>query len=411
MGALSGGGHVATVASGSHETSHALDPGSRDNRIAIARMAPKLRLLTRLPHPDAPGAAIYVAQAHPHDHGEEFRDFQPVGVAGCDWRPERAFEACIAEAAEYLSQLEYPEDRKPGAETAGRRIDAFDHYLADATETGGERVWLGGHQLGSSEPVALPGELCVRRASGRGVLPYRLGNGVAAGRTLIEAANRAIWELVERDAVARWWHDDLVAQAIGEDTLRDSGLPDLLSRYRAGKATRTCGLVDIRAAVDIPVIAAFSLSRDGSDFACGFAARPNMADAIHAATKEMVQMEIGHHLVRAKQQVHGFEKLNQDDLAYIARSQRIHPAHPKLRAAPARSKNSSVRANDELLLDYTHEALLRADCTAFVVNLTRDRIGIPVARALVTGLRQVPPSDVLQFDSMGRCINFNIPVL
>ncbi|RWN02219.1 MAG: hypothetical protein EOR84_05125 [Mesorhizobium sp.] len=402
---------MATVASGSNESSHALDPASRDNRIAIARLAPKLRLLTRLPHPDAPGAAIYVAQAHPHDHGEAFADFEPVGVAGCDWRPERAFEACVAEAAEYLSQLEYPEDRKPGAETTGRRIDAFDHYLAGAIETGGERLWLAGHPFGSSEPVALPGELCIRRASGRSALSYRLGSGVAAGRTLIEAANRAIWEVIERDAVARWWHGDSVARAIGEDALRDSGLPDRLARYRSGKATRTCGLVDIRAAVDIPVIAAFSFSRDGRDFACGFAARPNMADAVHAATKEMVQMEIGHHLVRAKQQVHGFEKLNQDDLAYIARSQRIAPDHPKLRAAPAGSENSSVEGNDELLLDFTREALLRAGCAAFVVNLTRDSIGIPVARALVTGLRQVPPSEALQFDSLGRCINSNIPVL
>ncbi|MES0166654.1 YcaO-like family protein [Mesorhizobium sp. M0027] len=403
---------MATVASGSLETPHELDPISRENRIAIARLATKLRLITRLPHPDAPGAAIYVAQAHPHEHGEEFRDFQPVGVAGCDWRSERAFEACIGEAAEYLSQLEYPEDRNPGAETAGRRIDAFDHYLAGVTETGGQRLWLAGHQVGSSEPVALPGELCVRRASGNGVLPYRLGNGVAAGKTLIEAANRAIWELVERDAVARWWHGDQVAHAISQDTLRDGGLPDLLSRYRSGKATRTCGWVDIRAAVDIPVIAAFSFSPDGSDFACGFAARPNMADAVHAATKEMVQMEIGHHLVRAKQQVHGFEKLNQDDLAYIARSQRVTPDHPKLKAAPVGSKSSSLEGSDELLfLDYTRQALLRADCMAFIVDLTRDRIGIPVARALATGLQQIPPGDVLQFDSVGRCINFNIPVL
>ena len=375
------------------------------NREAIVRLSGKLRNLTRLPHPDAPGATVIVGEADPGVLGEPCARFEPVGVAGCDRQAERAFEACVGEAAEFLSQLEHPADRDREAQAGMRRIDAFERCLARTARAPGAAWWMRGHALGSGEPVAIPADLCLRRRHGRPPR-FAIGSGIAAARTMEEAGHVALLELIERDAVASWWYYRKVpARRIDEDRLTEAGLPALLASYRQGRTGKTCSLIDIRSRIDIPVVAAYSFSSTGEDFACGFAARPSLEDALSAATREMIQMELGHHLVRAKRQLYGLGGLGPADRAYLARSQHVRPDHPRLRAVlPAPARRDGVE-NRNAPLEQTTEALSRSGCAAYLVDLTRHWLGIPVIRALATGLRPIPSPEPQIFDKDGRYLS------
>lgn len=119
--------------------------------------------------------------------------------------------------------------------------------------------------------------------------------GCAAGQDRDSALTTALWECVERDAVALWWHGGRAGSALPLDLI-DPLQPRLF--WWLHQRDRRTMLLDLTSDVGFPVVAAISADPDGRVVATGTAARPGLAEAALASVTEMVQSEIGMDLAR-----------------------------------------------------------------------------------------------------------------
>jgi thiazole/oxazole-forming peptide maturase SagD family component len=119
--------------------------------------------------------------------------------------------------------------------------------------------------------------------------------GCAAGPDRDTALATAVWECVERDAVALWWHGRRPARRLALEAI-DARQPRLFWwLHQRGRVTL---LLDVTTDIGLPVVVAVSSDADGGFVALGTAARPALADAALAAVTEMVQTEISLDLAR-----------------------------------------------------------------------------------------------------------------
>src|ERR1700760_4745681 len=88
------------------------DDGDADavaGHVRMLRAASMLRRLFLLPVPDAPGLVFFGGEADPALLGascNNARETLPIGnLAGSGLTPQRAFESCVGEGVEYLSQF------------------------------------------------------------------------------------------------------------------------------------------------------------------------------------------------------------------------------------------------------------------------------------------------------------------
>lgn len=113
-------------------------------------------------------------------------------------------------------------------------------------------------------------------------------SGCAAGSSLWQAKQNACLELIERDAIGRWWYGARRRLVIENDILQKDAK---LHEFVVKRLRRTC-LYDITADLGIPVVAAVSSDPDGRRIAMGFSARFHLRQAATSATLEMLQIEI-----------------------------------------------------------------------------------------------------------------------
>jgi len=113
--------------------------------------------------------------------------------------------------------------------------------------------------------------------------------GCAVAPTRSEATDIALWECVERDSVALWWHGRRPAGALSVEII-DAHQPRL--GWWLEQRARHTRLLDLTTDIGLPVVAAVSCDADGGRVAMGTAARPHPAEAALAAVTELVQTEI-----------------------------------------------------------------------------------------------------------------------
>ncbi|GLQ55090.1 YcaO-like family protein [Devosia nitrariae] len=305
-----------------------------------------------LPH--APGARIICGTAEPALLGPAFSGFTAASVAGCSARPNRAYERCLGEAVEYLSQLSPDKDRL----RQGEGVAATD------LRTGGGAM--------------VPAEICLRTRDSQ---KRRIGSGCAAGRTAAEAASSGLWELVERDALVSWWYEGHAPRPL--DRRAASGAEQYLQLLRGGAGGRRTILIDISAHPDLPAVAACSFGPDGKGFVAGFAAHADTLVAARKAIRELMQMEFGLLLVEAK--VSAGLPLNEDELRQRRRAD-VSVDHPAL-AVRGGARDSVPSSSPEELLE---RGLAAVPGPVHAVDLTRADFGIPVAKIVAPALREVP---------------------
>lgn len=156
----------------------------------------------------------------------------------------------------------------------------------------------GGHamvacrDLATGEPVLVRAQdvfLDCAAMLGEPLVSEANSTGCAVAPTREEAAEVALWECVERDAVALWWHGRRPAGALAVEII-DAHQPRLgWWLEQRGRQTR---LLDLTTDIGLPVVAAVSCDADGGRVAVGTAARPQPAEAALAAVTELVQTEI-----------------------------------------------------------------------------------------------------------------------
>lgn len=201
--------------------------------------------------------------------------------------------------------------------------------------------------------------------------------GCAAGVDADSARLGAVLELVERDAVGRWWHGARQRPQFGFDIIAHE--PELYSFLE--RRERSTRLFDITTDIEIPVVAAVSWTANGGDIAMGFSARfDHGAAAVHASV-EMLQGEIA-----LTQRADAGDRLLAEWLEKAtARLPMLSPPPVTATAVSLPQDNAGDRL--QACLD-RFEAL---GLEILFIDFTRAEFGVPVFRAIAPDLCRDKP--------------------
>ena len=161
---------------------------------------------------------------------------------------------------------------------------------------------------------------------------------------------------------------------------------------REGKADRQSWLLDITTDIGIPAVVAVSTGSDGFGCALGFAARLSLSAAARAAMFELIQMELGQHVVAAKRHESGDESMNENDRRQLRLATLFDTkACGLLRPEGEPSSTSGEVPDDPAIgLQRINERLEARGIAVHVLDLTRSDLEVPVVRILVPALQLEP---------------------
>jgi len=372
------------------------------NRAALLNAAARFVRVFELSAPDAPGLIAFGAQFDPALADPMHEGSPIVGVSGVGLTLRAAFQSCIGEGIEYLSQLQAGEDPL-------RRSDIDDgddgkfhpNTLALIEDLASRRtqperamsrfrttrVLDGSHRW-------LPVDVCLRRplAERDFVPPYRLSVGSAAGPSRDAAALHGLLELIERDATSLWWRGGLLPRSIPPHHAVGVAAEKLLKQIRHGVAKpRRTWLLDITTDIGVPCVVAASCRPDGAGFAFGLAARPSLEAAACSAIVEMCQLELADVVVATKRNERGDDALNAQDRIHLQRAA-IHVDRCKLlHPVDEQTDYLSIGATEEsAVFRLIAERLEALGVETFCIDLTRQQFAVPVMRVIAPGLQHEP---------------------
>jgi ribosomal protein S12 methylthiotransferase accessory factor len=378
------------------------DTAERQQHAALLAAAAQLRRIFQLRAPDAPGLVFFGGEADPSLIGWKGTGHAPGSLAGAGLSIREAFESCVGEGVEYLSQFDTQTDEldraslDQRARSLGKRLETFVSILLETVGISPTQPidWVRAKRLHDGAATWLPADICLRRSADRRdfATPFKLSTGCGAGASFERAALHGVCELIERDAVALWWRGGRRGRAVAFDGEAGHAAIQLLAALREGKAQRTTWLLDITTEIGVPCITAASTGPDGRGLACGFAARPTRPSAARAAIFELCKMELGSAVVEAKRSESGEDALNQADRAYLRRTSQIdatqcallHPAGPPI------VESASHVATLNTIIDH----LGSMGIEIFAVDLQRPQLAVPAVRVVAPHL-QLDPSEIV----------------
>jgi len=373
-----------------------LASGAKSDRAieaSLLRLASRFEAFFQLDAPCAPGLAFFGGLLSPALAGPIHASAENVSVTGRGMTLKAAFEGCVGEAVEYISQLERDDDPLSLLEDNLElgRLDAnsrreLAQWLEASAKTGRPVQWLPATRLSGGQAVTLPADFCLRRPAARRALepPFLLGSGVAAGATLEAATLHAVLELVERDALGLWWRGGKRGFAVDA---KASQFDLTIGALRRGRRDRETWLLDVTTDLGAPCIVAISCTPEGTEFAFGAAARMTMAEAARAAVLEACQLELAYDLVRRKLRERGEEALNSADRRHLARAKAINAKTCELVQPIAETCDAphAPRTLGELVA-----RACRLGIEFYRVDLTRPPERIPAVRVLAPALQPEP---------------------
>jgi ribosomal protein S12 methylthiotransferase accessory factor len=366
--------------------------------VALMRVAKSFRRIFRLPVPDAPGLCFVGAEvdAAAFPIAEPRNAMMSASGKGTDL--VQAACTCASEGTEFLSQLAWGDE-------------AFQLGSADVLETGLDPVtvtqmlamlgldraapvppiqWTEATRVTDGAGVLIPAGLCYRNLDQPGQPAIKLSSGCGAGIARDAALLHGLLELIERDAIALWWLGGRKCRQVSVELMQTSGAAILLGELRRGTASRSTWLLDITTDIGIPTIAALSVdSETGRGLVGGFCAGLRYVDAIRNAVLELCQIELGLHIIELKRRQRGDSALNEVDLKHLRRARELDAGNCSL-LYPADSPSQGVSDEIARPIAYIARRLSSLGMQVFFVDLTRPALGIPVVRALATGLQPMP---------------------
>ena len=375
------------------------------NQAHLLTAASRFTRVFELTSPDAPGLFSFGAQFDPALADPMHEGSPIVGVSGVGLKLREAFQGCIGEGIEYLSQLQAATDLllQPGVdegrEKLGRNALAL---VADLLERRmqPERAlsWCCARRVTDGEEVWLPADICLRRPPAQRDFapPSPLSIGSAAGPSRDAAALHGLLELIERDATSLWWHGGQLPRSIPQQHSARVVAEDLLRQLRQGASIpRRSWLLDITTDIGVPCVVAVSCRTDGSGFAFGLAARPALEAAVRSAIVEMCQLELADAVVATKRSERGDDALNGQDCIHLRRAaidadqcKLLHPIAEHALHFPF----LATEASD--IFGLIVQRLKELQIETFCIDLTRQRFAIPVIRVIAPGL-QLEPSEIM----------------
>lgn len=378
--------------------------GETRHRAHLLEMASRSRRIFELSAPDARGLVCLGAEFDPTLADPLHRGSPPIGVSGVGLTLQEAFERCVGEGTEYLSQLQTSDDElsrsaseKHMAALAPQTRAFVASLAASRAAPDAELSWHPARRLTDGCAIWLPADLCLRRPPAQQDFtpPFPLSIGSAAGTSWEGAALHGLLELIERDAASLWWRGGRRGRAIPPE--HDAYTETLLRRLRpCGSAPRRTWLLDITTDIGLPCIAALSCRPDGFGFAFGLAARPTLVAAIRSAVLEMCQLELAYAVVEAKRSERGQAGLNAKDRIHLQRASAIN-ADQCMLLQPMGEYARHIRidtTSPQVSLECIARHLEGRGIQTFCLDLTRPRFAIPVARIIAPSL-QLEPSEII----------------
>lgn len=375
------------------------------NRAALLNAASCFARVFELSAPDAPGLIAFGAQFDPALADNIHQGSPIVGVSGVGLTLQAAFQSCIGEGVEYLSQLQTSTDwlRHASGDNDDENISPNTQELLATVakrciQPGRAMTLLRATRVSDGRDLWLPADICLRRppAERDFVPPYPLSIGSAAGPSRDAAALHGLLELVERDATSLWWRGGLPARSIPPRHAASVGAEQLLEQLRHGVATpRRTWLLDITTDIGVPCVAAVSCRPDGAGFAFGLAARPLLEAAARSAVVELCQLELADAVVATKRNERGDDALNAQDRIHLQRAA-IHVDHCKLlHPTEGQADHLTIHATEESdIFGLIVERLAAIGVETLCIDLTRQQFAVPVVRVIAPGL-QLEPSEIV----------------
>jgi ribosomal protein S12 methylthiotransferase accessory factor len=268
-------------------------------------------------------------------------------------------------------------------EAWNERLGAFDWRPAPSRPDA-PLDWMQVQEANTGETRFAPADAMLigrREAGDAQAVAIADSNGCASAEELEVAKTSAVQELIERDALARWWCGRRARPVV--DISDIEGGP-LLVAYLLERA-RICRLFDITTDLGVPAFAAVSAEPDGSDVAIGSSASHDADKAALSALLEMLQMEISLAIAR---------RVGSEAAAWDAWRRAVSMATPPLSLAAARiplpRPSNSKRVPQDPLSTYL-DACSTAGVSLYYCDMTRRQLGIPTVRALSTDLCHFKP--------------------
>jgi ribosomal protein S12 methylthiotransferase accessory factor len=380
------------------------DPQSA-NRACLLMAASRFVRIFELAAPDAPGLISFGAQFYPTLADSLHAGSPVVGVSGVGLSLQEAFQGCVGEGIEYLSQLQTQSDEllyPRNEDQAGKLGPMAAELVAVLSErrTQPQRAfsWFRATKSTDESEVLLPADICLRRppAQREFTPPFPLSIGSAAGPSRDAAALHGLLELIERDAAALWWRGGQSGRSIPPQHEAGIAAEHLLRQLRrTAAARRRTWLLDITTDIGVPVVAAVSCRADGSGFAFGLAARPRLEAAARAAIMEMCQIELADSVVATKRSERGDAALNAQDRIHLRRAMINADQCILLQPTADPATHLSILATEAgEIFGLIVERLKMLGIETFCLDLTRQLLGVPVVRVIAPGL-QLEPSEIV----------------
>jgi ribosomal protein S12 methylthiotransferase accessory factor len=378
------------------------EPGPENrNRACLLKAASRFRRVFELAAPDAPGLVCFGAEFDP-SLADPLQAGSPiVGVSGVGLSPQEAFQGCIGEGIEYLSQLQTGNDvlETSGEADAAAALSPMGQaflaaFAAHRVRPNAGLSWYRATRLSDGCEVMLPADLCLRRPPAQQEVkpPFPLSTGSAAGTSWDAAALHGMLELIERDAASLWWQGGNRAASIPPGHEAQIVADALLAQLRQGASARRSWLLDITTDIGVPCVAAISCMTDGFGFAFGLAARPTLEAAARAAILEMCQGELAHTVVETKLRERGEAALNARDQIHRRAATRLNADRCLLlQPGPERPRHLAIGTTAPgAVLRLIVGRLARFGIEAFGLDLTRPDFAVPAARVIAPGLQPLP---------------------
>jgi ribosomal protein S12 methylthiotransferase accessory factor len=376
-----------------HETRH---------RARLLQAASQFIRIFELAAPEAPRLVAFGAEVDPATADTLHQGSPPVSVSGIGATMQDAFQGCVGEGIEYLSQLQRAEDDLTVADGAGpmAMLDQPAHELVTALMPSRAKArlsWCRVLRLSDRREVLLPADLCLRRpqAAQEFAPPFPLSTGTAAGISYEGAALHGLLELIERDAASLWWRGGKRGRAVSPDV--EAAAQALLNELRSGVSSqRRSWLLDITTDIGVPAVVALSSRPDGLGLAFGLAARRTLQAAARSAMLEMCQIELAHAVVEAKRRERGEDALNARDRSHLRRATSLDAnSCALLHPVPGNAEHIAIDASDaKAALHQLSRRLAGLGIETYGLDLTRTSFAIPVARIVAPAL-QAEPSTII----------------
>jgi ribosomal protein S12 methylthiotransferase accessory factor len=357
----------------------------------LEALAAKAGDVFALTPPDAPGAVFAGALFSAGTGGKKTR----FSAGAADVDPSRARRRCLGEVAETLAQFNEPEALDARASPVG--LSGEEAARLEALGGAPARQWLPALRLGNGA-ASVPACMCLRT----GADTERVSSlGCAAGPTRAQAARAALFELIERDAAALWWHGGLPAAAVADFYLDQAEIPALADALRQDRTHRHLRFMDLTADLEVPAAAAVTFDADGRRLALGFGAGAEMGDACRSALFEAIQMEMGNRILEMKVQRTGFEALSTADRVALERLKHLTVSMRPFELRNAPKRHVGLPDGDQAKVIAVNDVLAKSGIAIYCSDLSAGPDAIPVVKMISPQLQPLPM--LWQTDRLVRC--------